>query len=107
MSNIDINEVVDIKLDEEIKQVITEPPLFKVVLLNDDSTPIDFVVSVLMEIFKHSSTTAEQLTMTIHNEGSGVAGIYNYEIAEQKAIEATNVSRANGFPLVIKVEQDQ
>jgi ATP-dependent Clp protease adaptor protein ClpS len=106
MSDIQINETIDIKLDEEIKKDLSEPPKYKVVLLNDDSTPIEFVIQILRELFKHSIATAEQLTMTIHNEGSGIAGVYAYEIAEQKAIEVVNLSRANGFPLQIKVEED-
>ena len=50
--------------------------------------------------------TAEQITLAIHNEGSGVAGIYTYEIAEQKTIEATTASRNHGFPLAVKMEQE-
>ena len=106
MTDIQIDETIDIKIDEEIKKELDEPPKYKVVLLNDDSTPIEFVIQILRELFKHSIAGAEQLTMTIHNEGSGIAGVYTYEIAEQKAIESVNLSRANGFPLQIKVEED-
>ena len=75
-------------------------------MLNDNLTPIDWVISVLKEIFKHSEVTAETLTMTIHNDGSAVVGTYSYEIAEQKALETINVSRGAGFPLVVKVDEE-
>ena len=104
MSDIAIDE--QIKIDEKIEKKSNEPPKYKVIFLNDDQTPIDWVVSILTEIFKHSNETAEKITLTIHTEGSGVAGIYTYEIAEQKTIEATNASRNHGFPLQIKMEQE-
>ena len=95
---------LDIKLDEKIEKKLAEPPMFKVILLNDNVTPIEFVIELLKQVFRHTDKTAEQITLSIHNEGSGVAGVYNYEIAEMKAVEATNLSRASGFPLSIKVE---
>jgi ATP-dependent Clp protease adaptor protein ClpS len=67
---------------------------------------MDWVIDVLMSIFKHSETTAKELTLTIHTDGSGVAGIYTYEIAEQKAIESVNASRERGFPLQIRVDEE-
>jgi len=96
----------DVQLDERIKKVTQEPIKYKVVLLNDDQTPVDWVVRVLTEIFKHTNDTAEKITLTIHNEGSGVAGIYTFEIAEQNSIEATTASRNHGFPLQIKLEEE-
>lgn len=96
----------DVKLDEKIKQKTEEPKRWKVVLLNDDHTPIDFVISILTEIFKHTQETAKVITLQIHNEGSGVAGVYSFEIAEIKAVEATNLARSNGFPLQIKMEEE-
>jgi len=96
----------DVKLDEKIKQKIEEPHRWKVILLNDDHTPIDFVVGILTEIFKHSQETAKAITIQIHTEGSGIAGVYNFEIAEVKAVEATNLARGNGFPLQIKMEEE-
>ena len=90
---------------EKIKQKITEPDLYKVIFLNDQATPMEFVIDVLIQIFKHSDTTARDLTVKIHEEGSAVVGVYTYEIAEQKGVEATNLSRTHGFPLQIKVEK--
>lgn len=83
-----------------------EPNKFKVVVCNDDVTTAEFVVAMLMTVFRHDQNTAIKLTSTIHNKGSGVAGVFSYEIAEQKAIDATNMARLNGFPLIIKVEPE-
>ena len=96
----------DVKLDEKIKQKIEEPKRWKVIFLNDDHTPMDFVIGVLTEIFKHSQETAKEITIAIHTEGSGIAGVYSFEIAEVKAVEATNLARSNGFPLQIKMEEE-
>jgi len=98
--------IADVKLDEKIKIRVEEPRRWKVIFLNDNSTPMEFVVSVLVEIFKHSEETARDITLQIHNSGSGVAGVYTYEIAEIKAVEATNQARSNGFPLQIRMEED-
>ena len=98
--------VDDIQIDEVVKKKAEEPLRYKVVLLNDDQTPVEWVIKVLTDIFKHTNDTAEKITLTIHNEGSGVAGIYTYEIAEQKTIEATTESRNHGFPLQIKLEEE-
>ena len=96
----------EIQIDEKIKQKIEEPNRWKVILLNDDHTPMDFVIGILTEIFKHSQETAKAITLQIHNEGSGIAGVYVHEIAEQLGIEATKASRANGFQLQINIEQE-
>ncbi len=96
----------DIQLDEKIKVVISEPKNWKVILLNDDSTPMEFVIAMLMEIFRHTSESAENIMMQVHETGSGIAGVYSFEIAEAKAVEATNQARANGFPLQLKLEEE-
>ena len=77
------------------------------VILNDDVTPIDFVIAMLMEIFNHSSENAYNITMSVHETGSGIAGVFDFEIAEIKAIESTKMARENGFPLQIKIEQSK
>ena len=101
MSNID----TDVLIDEKVKVVTTEPEKYRVILLNDDVTPMDFVINILVSIFKHTNETAKDLTLKIHKEGSAIVGIYTYEIAEQKGIEATNESRQHGFPLQVKIER--
>ena len=96
----------DIQLDEKIKVVVSEPKRWKVILLNDDSTPMDFVISMLMEVFKHTADTAKEVMLEVHESGSGIAGIYSFEIAEAKAVETTNQARTNGHPLQIKLEEE-
>ena len=96
----------DIQLDEKIKVTISEPKLWKVVFLNDDATPMEFVISVLIEIFKHTADSARDIMLQVHETGSGIAGVYSFEIAEVKAVEATNLARTNGHPLQIKLEEE-
>jgi len=96
----------DVVFDKKTKLNVSEPTLWKVVFLNDDVTPIDFVISLLIEVFKHNFESARTVTIQVHEQGSGIAGVYNYEIAEAKTSEATNLSRANGFPLQIKMVEE-
>ncbi len=96
----------DIKLEEKIKLRVAEPTQWKVIFLNDDFTPIDFVESLLIETFNHSVDSANTVTMQVHESGSGVAGLYSFEIAEAKAVEATNLARVSAFPLQIKLEEE-
>ena len=98
--------VADIKLDEKIQKKIIEPEKYKVIFLNDDATPMEFVIELLTTIFRHSETASKEITMKVHSEGSAVVGTYSYEVAEQKATEATNLSRSHGFPLQIKLEKE-
>ena len=96
----------DIVIDDKVKTTLEPPNLYKVLFLNDDKTPMDFVIELLTDIFKHNEQNAKRITLEVHESGSGVAGVYSYEIAEHKAIEATNVSKENGFPLQIKIEEE-
>lgn len=95
------------KIDEKVNTSVKLPSLWKVIFHNDDQTPMEFVVDLLMIIFKRSEDEAKKITLEIHNTGSGVAGIYHHEIAEQKGIESTNIARQNGHPLVISLEKDE
>lgn len=85
---------------------IIEPKKYKVIFLNDDKTPMDFVIEVLMNIFNHNEEVSQSLTVKIHTEGSAVVGVYPHEIAEQKGIETTSIARASGYPLGVKVESE-
>jgi ATP-dependent Clp protease adaptor protein ClpS len=96
----------DISIDEKIKKSTKAPSKFKVVFLNDDKTPMEWVIKVLVDLYRHSATTAEKITMTIHNEGSGIAGVYSHEIAEQKQGETLSASQHYGFPLKVTIEED-
>jgi ATP-dependent Clp protease adaptor protein ClpS len=83
-----------------------EPGKYKVIVLNDNTTPIEFVVAMFIQVFRHSQGVALELTMKIHNEGMAVAGLYTHEIAEQKIADATNLARSHGFPLILKAEAE-
>jgi ATP-dependent Clp protease adaptor protein ClpS len=96
----------DVTLEEKVKVVISEPKNWKVIILNDDTTPMEFVIFVLIDIFKHTQDSARDIMLQVHETGSGVAGTYTFEIAEAKAVEATNVARTNGHPLQIKLEEE-
>ena len=96
----------DLKIDEKITISLQPPKLWKVVLLNDDKTPMEFVIEVLTGIFKHAQDRAKDITLEIHNTGSAVAGIYTHEIAEQKGIEVTLSARSQSYPLQIKLEPE-
>ena len=97
---------IDVKLDEKIKVNYKEPKKYKVIFLNDDTTPMDFVIVVLLKIFKHTNDSAMQITMQVHEEGSGVVGVYSHEVAEMKATETVTLSRNHGFHLQIKLEEE-
>lgn len=88
------------------KTRVQEPPMFKVIYLNDDQTAMDFVIETLVDYFDYTSDTAEKITVDIHESGSAVVAVLPYEIAEQKGIEITIEARSNGFPLQIKLEPD-
>jgi ATP-dependent Clp protease adaptor protein ClpS len=83
---------------------LKEPGMYKVVLFNDDVTPMDFVVQVLVDFFKHTVERANSIMQQVHQNGTGVAGVYTYEIAEQKGVETTVLAREHGYPLQIKIE---
>jgi len=95
-----------VKSRELVTTNIKPPNKYKVLLLNDDVTPAEFVVILLMTVFKHNQDQAIDIMNKVHNEGSGVAGVYTFEIAEQKAIDATQMIKDNNFPLQIRVEEE-
>jgi ATP-dependent Clp protease adaptor protein ClpS len=97
----------EIKMDEKVAVSVRPPKLWKVLVLNDDSTPMEFVIELLTGVFKHTESHAKDLTLEIHNTGSAVAGVYSHEIAETKGIESTHLARNNGFPLQIILEPEQ
>lgn len=80
------------------------PPLYKVLLLNDDYTTWEFVVFVLQRYFRKGAAEAERITRDVHQKGVGVAGVYPFEIAETKAQQATRCARQEGHPLRLELE---
>jgi len=83
---------------------VKEPERYKVVILNDNSTPMEFVIELLKLIFHMDQEAAVAVMLQVHQLGKGTAGIYTYEVAEQKAMESTQIARTNGHPLGVSVE---
>lgn len=81
------------------------PPLYKVVLLNDDFTPMDFVVYVLEHIFHHTHEDAIRIMLDVHTRGAGVCGIYTREVAETKVLQVTDLARTHEHPLRCVMER--
>ena len=90
----------------ETRRKVRRPPRFKVVLYNDDYTPMEFVVKVLEQIFQKSPAEATQLMMQIHKSGLGIAGVYVLEVAETKAVAVHQAAEQNGYPLRAGVEEE-
>ncbi|ULQ59349.1 ATP-dependent Clp protease adaptor ClpS [Brucepastera parasyntrophica] len=88
-----------------VSEEIQEPPQFRVILLNDDYTTKDFVVSVLISVFHKTSDDAHKIMENVHNKGRGIVGVYTYDIAATCCLEVHDISRQNGFPLRCIMEQ--
>lgn len=99
-----MEEKIFIEEQEEIS--IDKPDLYRVYLLNDDYTTMDFVVDILMSIFDKSKVEATSIMLHVHRHGKGLAGIYPKEIAETKIAQVHSLARANGFPLKCTMERD-
>ena len=85
---------------------LQEPPMFKVIYLNDNQTTMEFVIESLIDYFNYTAQTAVQITSDIHEQGSAVVAVLPYEVAEQKGIEVTVSARSQNYPLQIKLEPD-
>ena len=96
----------DTKIKIKPNLALAEPPLYKIIYINDEVTSVNFVVNSLIEYFNYNQDTASSLTENIHHEGSAIVAVLPYEIAEQKGIEVTLDARSQGFPLQIKVEAE-
>jgi ATP-dependent Clp protease adaptor protein ClpS len=96
----DVKEKVNTRVNLDIK----EPSQYRVIYVNDDVTPMGFVISSLITYFGHDEKSAADITMDIHESGSAIVAVLPYEIAEQKGIEVTMLARQQGFPLQIRLE---
>lgn len=83
-----------------------EPALYRVLILNDDYSPMDFVVYVLKTFFGHDETAAHKIMLDVHHQGAGTAGIYSFEIAETKAAQVNAFSKQNKYPLKCTIEEE-
>lgn len=85
---------------------LQEPPMFRLIYLNDNKTSMEFVVLSLVNYFDYTESTAEKIALDIHESGSAVVAVLPYELAEQKGCEITLLARAKGYPLQIKLEPE-
>ena len=90
---------------EEARPKLKRPPLYQVVLLNDDFTPMEFVVEVLEKVFGMDRSRATRIMLEVHTRGKGVCGIYTYEIAETKVAQVNGSSRQHQHPLLCTMEE--
>jgi len=97
----------EVKTRTKVNTDVVEPPMFKVIYLNDNQTAMEFVVDSLVTWFDYNEERAAAKTHDIHEAGSAVVAVLPYEIAEQKGIEITVSARSEGYPLQIKLEPEQ
>ena len=90
----------------ESKQKLQKPPLYKVLLHNDNYTTMEFVVFVLMNVFHHSENDAIRIMLQVHNQQVGIAGVYTFEIAETKVAKVAQLAREHDYPLLSSLEEE-
>ncbi|WP_448872322.1 ATP-dependent Clp protease adapter ClpS [Desulfobulbus propionicus] len=100
------DSIVREKVETNSREVLQEPPLYKVLLHNDDYTTMDFVVMILQTVFSKNTEEATRIMLNVHHQGIGIAGIYTREIAETKIAVVHQMARQHQFPLRCSLEKD-
>lgn len=95
---------VDTKVQVNVN--LAEPPMYRIIYMNDDKTSAEFVMTTLIDFFDYTPEQAEKITWDIHESGAAVVAVLPYELAEQKGVEVTLLARQEGYPLQIKLEPD-
>ena len=90
---------------QEAKPKLKKPKMYRVVIINDDYTPMEFVVEVLQSIFGMGHEKATQVMLHVHTKGKGICGVFSFEIAETKVIQVNDYSRQNEHPLQCSLEE--
>ncbi len=90
---------------EEARPKLKRPPLYRVVLINDDYTPMEFVVDILESVFGMERTRATQVMLEVHTKGKGICGVFNFEIAETKVAQVMGIAQQHQHPLLCTMEQ--
>lgn len=88
------------------KPKVKKPSMYKVVMLNDDYTTMDFVVHILRQFFQKTAEEANKIMLQIHNGGKGICGLYPYDIAQTKVVQVTDYAKKNDMPLKCVVEKE-
>jgi ATP-dependent Clp protease adaptor protein ClpS len=99
-----VSNEIEIELNDELD--LQEPKKYKVFLLNDDFSTMDFVIDVLVKVFRKSLDEASTIMINIHNNGKEICGTYSYEIAGTKVAQVKAMAREQGFPLKAKMEEE-
>ena len=105
MGNLDEHRGDDGLALEEAKPRLKEPSMYKVVLINDDYTPMEFVVNLLEKLFGMDREKATRIMLTVHSQGKGVCGVYTYEIAETKVAQVNEYAQSHQHPLMCSMEE--
>ena len=90
----------------EVRDEIDEPPMYKVLLHNDDYTTMEFVVEILMLVFNKPPEEAVEIMLDVHQKGIGICGVYTYEVSETKVNAVHSLARDHGFPLKCSMEEE-
>ncbi len=93
--------------DLDSNTLVKEPSMFKVIILNDDYTPMEFVVYVLQHFFLLDEITAQKIMLDVHKKGAGIAGVYTFEVAETKSYQVNKLAKENKYPLKTIIEEDK
>jgi ATP-dependent Clp protease adaptor protein ClpS len=100
------NPELEEHVQTEFENELDEPPMYKVLLHNDDYTTMEFVVEILMVIFNKTPEEATEIMLNVHKKGVGICGVYTYEIAETKVAAVHNLAEENEFPLKSSMEKE-
>ena len=100
------NPELEEEVDSEIRDEVREPPMYRVLLHNDDYTTMDFVVEILMLVFNKSPEEAVNIMLNVHRKGIGLCGVYTYEVSETKVETVHAIAREHGFPLKCSMEKE-
>ncbi|QKF72616.1 ClpAP chaperone-protease complex specificity factor [Aliarcobacter faecis] len=95
---------IEIELNEDLE--VQEPKKYNVFLLNDDYSTMDFVIDVLIKVFRKTISEAEAIMLSVHNNGKGLCGVYSFEIASTKVAQVKSLAREKGFPLKAIMEEE-
>jgi ATP-dependent Clp protease adaptor protein ClpS len=106
MSRHESQNETDLGTTTEVRPKTSRPSLYKVLLLNDDFTPMDFVMNILKKFFSKSEGEAQRVMMQVHREGAAIAGIFTHEVAETKVYLVNEFSRRHKYPLKCIMEKD-
>jgi len=100
------NKNIDSNIKLAVKPKTKIPPLYRVLMMNDDYTPMEFVIEVLEKFFQKNREEATQIMLHVHQRGVGVCGVYAYDLAETKAMQVMNYARKHEHPLQVQLEKE-